>query len=272
MAFSVPTKMRIQEYIGFILFMLSFPKMAGLMMDGVRVGGYRPPANLFLLKLDHEDETCFCGECRARRFNEISVEGVVNIKAMCLDILPFGREKKANIVFRTTLLQILYGQAYKEACLAETTYVYWKSWAKTQPEFEYLVNGSDQRKREFDDLASEITEAASVFHSWDKIIENLTDYRMTSIDARTFSVHMFYRAKSIDWCLGYNEKLRKKSKLVGELPYSQEKVEDIFTYMINSGIFQDIKHDPKLAAGIGEALQRKMTSHCRRTKRRHDEQ
>ena len=60
----------------------------------------------------------------------------------------------------------------------------------------------------------------------------------------------------------------KNRKLDGGLSYSQYNVDDIFRYMINSGIFNDINHDPKLAAGIGETLKLKMTSYCIR-KRSH---
>ena len=95
-------------------------------------------------------------------------------------------------------------------------------------------------------------------------MEHLTDWRMTYIDARNFSLGMFAKAGSLEWCLGYNEKLRPRNKKhTGELPYSMDKVNDIFQYMIRSGIFEDIDHDAKLAAGIGETLQRKMTSYCR---------
>ena len=49
-----------------------------------------------------------------------------------------------------------------------------------------------------------------------------------------------------------------------ELPYSQAKLDDIFSYMITTGIFEDIKYDPKLAAGIGESLKLRMTRYSRK--------
>ena len=135
----------------------------------------------------------------------------------------------------------------------------------TQPQFAHLVNGNDRSKKTFDDLAKEISEAASVFMNWDLIVQNLTDKRMTCIDARAFSVRMFYCAKSIDWCLGHNGDLRRKGSSVNNgLPYTHDKVDEIFHHMINSGIFDDMNHNPKLAAGLGEALKLKMTSYCRR--------
>ena len=186
-----------------------------------------------------------------------------NKQEQCVVYLPMGRERKAEILFKTTQLQIIYGQAYKKACLANTTYKYWKSWAKLQPQFEHLVNGNDWSRKTFNDLAREISEASSVFRNWDRIVQNLTDKRMTCIDARTFSVHMFYCAKGLDWFLSYNEALRAKGSTANELPHTQYKVDEIFQHMINSGIFDDMNHNPRLAAGLGESLKLKMTSYCR---------
>ena len=87
---------------------------------------------------------------------------------------------------------------------------------------------------------------------------------MSSIDARNFSVSKFYRASNIDWCLEYNEKVRRKERSQAGLPYYQGQIDDIFQHIVRSGIFDDIDHDPKLAAGIGDRLQRIMTSYCRR--------
>ena len=97
---------------------------------------------------------------------------------------------------------------------------------------------------------------------------NLTDPRMSWIDARTFSVNYFYRAASIDWCLSHNENVRPKVKLPAEeeLPYNQAKLDEIFTHIVGTGLFDDIQHNSKLAAGIGESLKMRMIRHCRRHK------
>ena len=79
-------------------------------------------------------------------------------------------------------------------------------------------------------------------------------------------VNYFYRAASINWCLSHNENVRTKAKLPAEEepPYDQAKLEQIFTYMIGTGILNDIQHNSKLAAGIGESLKMRMIRHCRR--------
>ena len=48
-----------------------------------------------------------------------------------------------------------------------------------------------------------------IFEIWDTLVTNLTDARI-KFDARRFSLAMFYPAKSIEWCLSYNDQIRKK--------------------------------------------------------------
>ena len=120
-----------------------------------------------------------------------------------------------------------------------------------------------ENKKEFERHCADVNEATYCFDNWELIVSNLTDKRMSSIDARTFSVRKFYRASNIDWCLEYNEKVCRKERSQGGLPYSKGQIDDTFQHIV-SGIFDDIDHDPKLASGIGDRLQRKMTSYCHR--------
>ena len=241
--------------------------MAGLLHDGQRIGNLYTP-NLFLKVIDCQNARCFCLPCRTRKLEEVSLLGTQRgtdwLQRTCLDTLPIGRARRSNKVFESTLQQILCAKAYKEACLNGSGYLYWKSWAKHQPQFQNIH--SKQEKKRFEQDASFIREANYVYQNWDKIVDNLTDQRMSSIDARTFSVNYFYRSTNIEWCLSYNETVRPKVKLDEneELPYSQAKLDDIFSYMITTGIFEDIKYDPKLAAGIGESLKLRMTRYSRK--------
>ena len=158
---------------------------------------------------------------------------------------------------------------YTKTCLLNTTFKYFRCWAKEQAEYLPLINGTKKQQNEFSRHCCEVNDAAYCFANWEIIVSNLTDQRMAAIDARNFSVHYFREAASIDWCLGYNEKVRRKGKSKGDPPYSSAKVDDIFNHIINSGILDDIEHDPKLAAGIGEHLQRRLTSYCRRHRARY---
>ena len=68
----------------------------------------------------------------------------------------------------------------------------------------------------------------------------------------------------MDWCLRQNELLRPKSTKPENPPYTNEKFEEIFRYIRESGILEDIGYEEHLAAGLGERLQRRMMMYCRR--------
>ena len=83
-------------------------------------------------------------------------------------------------------------------------------------------------------------------------------------DARRFSVAMFYQAKSIEWCLSYNDQIRKKGLMSLDDPlYPKEKFDAIFQNILDSGILNDIAYDKNVAAYIGGRLQSKMISYCK---------
>ena len=64
------------------------------------------------------------------------------------------------------------------------------------------------QKQKFD----RVNEVSWVFRNWDTIVSNLTDARR-KFDAMRFSVDMFYQAKSIEWCLSYNDQIRKRNNV-----------------------------------------------------------
>lgn len=231
-----------------------------------------PLPNLFLLEQNHiHNENCFCRLCRQRCADAIIGPQRVKdyLRNLITHDLPLEREGQSDAVFKTTKQQIVLGKVYKDECLSDNTYRYFKSWAKQEPVYQPLVNGSNKQQKEFKRHCQHINETSYCFENWEKIVSNLTDSRMTYIDARNFSVHYFYLSASIDWCLEYNEKVSPKERSRDGLPYSSAQIDDIFHHIVDSGILQDIEHDPRLAAVIGGQLQRKMTSYCRRHRVRH---
>ena len=116
--------------------------------------------NTFLLENTH-DSTCFCLQCRQQSYQRVTVlrPDTDWLHDMCVNVLPFGREVRSNVVFSTTLKQIVYGKVYREACLAGTTYVYWKCWAKTQDQFRHMAGGNGNLKKQFERIASDVNDA-----------------------------------------------------------------------------------------------------------------
>lgn len=228
--------------------------------------------NIFLIENSQlHNDFCFCIQCRKRRADAINGRQRTKdyLRLNFIKDLPLGREARSNAVFENTQNQIIHGAVYKEICLFNTTFRYFKCWAKEQPEYLPLINGTKKEQNQFSRHCCEVNDAAYCFHNWENIVSNLTDVRMTAIDARNFSVHYFREAASLDWCLGYNEKVRRKGKRKGDPAYSSAKIDDIFSHIIDSGILDEIDHDPQLAAGIGEQLQRKLISYCRRHRAQH---
>ena len=78
---------------------------------------------------------------------------------------------------------------------------------------------------------------------------------MDQIDARRFSIRQFNLAKNIIWCLEYNESLHIKRMTKTDLPYPEDKYNDILQYIIASGILDDVDNNPQIAASIGGRIQ-----------------
>ena len=167
-----------------------------------------------------------------------------------------NEDRRLEKLHKATLQLIIHGKAYKNSSLENTNYQYFKSWAKTQENFAHLS------AKELSKLCDKVNEASVVFDSWDTIVNNLIDSRMDQIDARRFSVRQFYMAKNINWCLSYNEMLRKKGKNDDEAPYPEAQYNDILQYIINSGILDDTDNNPQIAAIIGGRLQSDMVRRC----------
>ena len=200
---------------------------------------------------------CLCETCRPLRLQQIRVRGNLNnLYHGFMNSLPRKEEACLDKLYSNTVQLIVQGKAYKETSLEGTEYRYFKCWAKNQPEFRELS------EKQFSKFTEKVNEAAWVFDNWTKITANLTDRRLTEIDARRLSINQFYRAGNIDWCLSYNETLRKKRKPDDPL-YSNEKFNGVFNAIVESGILEDINHDPKLAASLGERLKMQMISYCR---------
>ena len=221
--------------------------------------------NLFLSETLHNAE-CFCPPCRQRNVAAINDKREASLRQRLVDDLAQERQARSSALFEVTKQQILYGKLYKDICMANTRLKYFKCWAKKQPVYQRFVNGDKERKQEFNKHCQLVNESAYCFDNWELIVSNLTDRRMTSIDARSFSVAYFASAGSIDWCLEYNEKVRKSGSSKERL-YSRDQVDAIFQQIVASGILDDIEHNEQVAASIGNQLQRKMVAYCRRNRR-----
>ncbi len=217
--------------------------------------------NSFMINVVVHDTTlptCLCDGCKGRRIDAARNITRERLTEMFMTTLPSKEKYRLNKLFENTINQIVIGKVFKVSSLEDTGYTYFKSWARHEPEF---INLSP---KEFSKLCEKVNEASSVFDSWNIIVRNLTDNRMKEVDARRFSVRQFYLAKNIDWCIRYNEMLRKKGKKTDDQLYAEDKYAAIIRNIFSSGILDDIGHDPQVASTIGNRLQSDMVAYCRR--------
>ena len=218
------------------------------------------PNNYLVNVVVHENivRMCFCNGCKERRFNTARNINYRELKEQFMRTLPFQENRDLDMLFESAINKIVIGKAFKESSLENTGYKYFKSWAKHEP---VLMNLSP---KQFSNFCEQVNEASSVFDHWDVIVRNLTDKRMEEIDARRFSVRQFFLAKSIDWCLNYNEILRKKMNKREDPLYSEDRYAEIIQNIFSSGILDEIDHNPQVASRIGHRLQSDMVAYCRR--------
>ena len=113
--------------------------------------------NLFLLENCRcQNDTCFCLVCRRRQADSIAgpLRGQGQLRTFFDTILPLAREVRAEAVFKASKKQIVHGKVYKEECLADNTYKYFKSWAKNQSEYQPLIG---ENKKAFERIVSMLT-------------------------------------------------------------------------------------------------------------------
>ena len=202
---------------------------------------------------------CFCGNCRHLRVVNFSVHTNAELYDLVKNRLPERDDIRLYKYHRNVLDTIAASKVYKDSSLENSGYKYFKSWAKNQAAF------ATWDAKQLDQFCQSVNEACVVFDNWDKICRNLTDSRMDQIDARRFSVRYFYLSKSLDWCLTYNEQLRKKGKRSDEPRYPEDKYQEILQHIIASGILTDTEpaNDPHVAAMLGGRLQSDLVRICR---------
>ena len=211
--------------------------------------------NTFLL--GHVEVHCFCQRCRQERYDIIVGINYTNnrLRQLFTDDLVLEEDEKLDMLYHTTLERVLYGKVFKEYSLRQSGKKYFGPWARLH--FPHLT------EEKLQNFINSVKQAATVFDKWDTIVENLTDNRLTFIDARRFSIGHFWKARHLSWCLTHNESLRPQGRSKGDKPYPEDKYQMIFQQIINSGILDDIDNDPQTASCIGSRLQSDMVKRAK---------
>lgn len=202
---------------------------------------------------------CFCANCRHLRVVDYSRRSTEELHKLFHTSLPDEENVHLYKYHQIVLDIIAAGKTFKEVALLNTGYKYFKSWAKNHQ--EPYKHWTDQQ---LDKFCNKVNEVVGVYDKWDQIVRNLTDSRMDQIDARRFSVHYFALAKKLEWCLIYNEQMRRRKEKSDKRLYSEDTYQDIKQYILASGVLEgmDRPNDPHIAAMMMRRLSSEIVTIC----------
>ena len=202
---------------------------------------------------------CFCSVCRQQKVDRLLGAGLTNLQLHdhCFVELVQQEDVRLARLFNTTMRRIVAGKAYCDQCLEGTGYTKFGWWARQSLQLRDL---EPKIRKKF---VKKVNEINLVFNSWDTIVKNLTDERMIYVDARRFSVTSFYLAIDLSWCLRQNELHRPAGRNEGDTIYTEDTYQDVLQYLYDSGILNQIDHNPVLGSIIGGRLQTDIIRRCR---------
>ena len=100
---------------------------------------------------------------------------------------------------------------------------------------------------------------------WDNIVHNLNGRRLTAIDAKVFSVHLFAAADSSKWCKDYNAKLIRgqvhDQQPDEERAYQLNEVDIIVDMIKRTGILDRPGFTVRQAFSFGRSIQAKIVDY-----------
>lgn len=207
------------------------------------------------------DDDCFCEFCRNLRVVSNSSMELLELYRLFNRTLPGEQNVHLHNYHRGVLEEISAGKTFKNLALADGQYLYLKCWAKNRAPWK------DWDKKDLDKFCQKVNIAALVYEKWDVIVSNLTDSRMTEIDARNFSMNMFYEARDITWCLNYNEQMRLRKSDGEKLNlYSEDLYQSVKNHILNCGILAGMSrpNDPHIAAMMMKRLSKEVVGACKR--------
>ena len=222
--------------------------------------------NLFLLRegvhsnRNNYYDDCFCSDCRNLRVVNFTAMSTHDLLKLFSITLPDEQETHLRRYHQAVLEQIAAGKTFKNVALANSGYVYVKSWAKHHEPWSRWAD------KDRDKFAANINLAVLVFDKWDTIVRNLTDPRMTEINARAFSMGLFYEARKLSWCLTYNETIRRKKSDEKPDLYPEDLYLAIRDNIRTSGVLNGMAkpNDPHIAAMMMKRLSSDVVEMCRR--------
>ena len=180
------------------------------------------------------------------------------------------REIHLNTRFNKTKEYILRGKKYHDIAMSLVNnprrYKQFRSWAKNQPCYQRLVNGSPTLQKDFSDHCDLVNNAVKCAEHWEVIKSNICDERITHVDVRKLEIDQLARAKSLTWCIYYNGQcsgFKNPPDPDEEGVYDTDDVNRIFEFVVNNPVMTKIDHQPNKATSLMKTTSLKVISHCR---------
>ena len=127
----------------------------------------------------------------------------------------------------------------------------------------WLSRCTNMRPERRKELAAITTKAKKICEEWESIVRNLTDPRLTHVDARRFTIRQFYEARCIDYCL---EQQRINSPKDQTKPNSQEfleaKYQEIKNKILETDILGDVSYSEDQAKILINRLKKDIKRMC----------
>lgn len=204
--------------------------------------------------------SCFCVTCRKWRVNDIVNRNTIpDLFSHFTHVLPLRETDRLDLLFRNTIDKVLYGKAYRDACMQQTNYKYFKVWAKNSGLF------NNWNEEELTNFCDKVNDANVIYNGWETIVRHLTDSRIDLLDVRRLSLNELRLAKGKAWCFSRNEAMRgrsnKRKRTVTGNCYSEHKYNSILNELFQSDILNDIKFDPQATAALGRRLQNDLVTY-----------
>ena len=203
---------------------------------------------------------CFCVTCRERKMNTLAANLTFEqVHRLFFQVQASLEDAAAENLLQTTLERIAAGESFRKLCLSRRYnphgYTSFGVWLNRH------TNRTEQERKK---ICMQMTEVKMINAHWEEIVTNLTDRRMTHVDARRFTINKFYRAININFCLN-QQRLNGPQTTPVEIiqEYDEQKFQDIMALVCSSGILDDVSYCPDQAKLIVKRFRKEINNLCK---------
>ena len=203
---------------------------------------------------------CFCLSCRERKMNTVATNFTFEeTHRLFFHGQALLENAAAENLLQVTLDRIAAGESFRRLCLSQrynpNRYTSFGVW---------LNNHTNRTETERRKICNQMTEVKMICAQWADIVTNLTDARMTHVDARRFTINKFYRAINFNFCLNQQRLNGPQANRVETIQeFNEQKLQDIIALVRNSGILDDVSYCPDQAKLMIKRFRKEINALCK---------